>query len=200
MKKKAAKNHIMIDIETLGLSINSVITSIGATRFTMCPDEFSITDKFVRNIPVAHQIDDMRRDVDPDTLAWWVRTDVRQLVRMMSHVDDSVTLGSAVMDLHAFIGETKNLVSVWSNGTDFDIAMLNNICRQRIPNISSGLCNYAIVKDYRTIRNLFGALAENRIASAPSHIGIEDAEYQSKELHAIMSGIIGSMGKDRKFV
>lgn len=111
-------DNVMIDLETLGVTADSMIMSIGAVKFTM---DGYIDDKgFYAICSMAGQ---SRRHINPDTLAWWMKQDA---AAQAIFTDPSrISLEDALHDLKDwYSGSEKALL--WSNGADFDIPMINH--------------------------------------------------------------------------
>jgi len=92
-------HDIMIDLETLGTTADSVILSIGAVRFnldTSCVFD-GLGDTFYQVITIDDQ---SKRHISGYTLAWWMgQSKASQAV----FTDDSCTLNDTLFDLTAWI-------------------------------------------------------------------------------------------------
>lgn len=112
-------DNLMIDMETLGVSVSSPIISIAAVFFDT---DGSVGKKFYRVVDLKSALS--HGQIEPSTLAWWMSQsdDARKIF-----VDPSATsLDLVLSDLDAFIKEEGNSesVKVWGNGPSFDNAIL----------------------------------------------------------------------------
>ena len=113
--------HLMLDLETLGKTCNSVILSIGAVGFSM---DGIVGPEFERFPTVEDQF--TTRKIEWSTIQWWMS---QEQTARMSIVDANrfITLKECLEELNIFC---KNYLDehfrVWSNGASFDIAFLNH--------------------------------------------------------------------------
>lgn len=172
------RKHIMIDIETLGLMPESVILSIGAVCFI--PSQTQISEElYIECDPKQPRV------IDTDTLAWWTK----QSIPVPIH--GTTTLPEALVQLQFFVKNQKehpdDVVEIWANGTDFDIAILYHAYRQF--NIAPGW-KYNSVRDYRTMRKMFPHIPQP--AEIPGkHHALKDAIWQANHLSAILFHLDG---------
>lgn len=126
----------MIDIETLGTRMDSVIMEVAVVGFNRQTGE--IYDKYVSKMNVTEQINNGRR-IYADTLMWWIeRGD--QLRDCLNDKSESVY---KVLQAISFIIGPDDYV--WSKGPEFDIAMLGHIMDQY---------NMTVPWDYRKVRSV----------------------------------------------
>jgi DNA polymerase III epsilon subunit-like protein len=109
----------MLDLETLGVTADATILSIGAVKFNM--DGFIADSAFYAVCSIGSQ---PRRHISGDTLAWWVQQSESAKDIFMAR--DKLTLEQALIDLKHWFGGDHLL---WSNGADFDIPMVNHALR-----------------------------------------------------------------------
>jgi hypothetical protein len=147
--------HIMIDIETLGVDVMSApIIQIGAAAFelegdgpaTGCPAfRLHVDPKSCLRPP-------FNRVIHPDTVAWWAETDPELLVEIMRSREQPLL--NALAELATwFIRIDDGIEGVWSNGANFDVAMLDAAYTQagmRTP------WHYRVVRDVRTMAMIAG--------------------------------------------
>ena len=60
--------HMMVDLETMAVSPNAVVLTLGAVHFN--PYGTGYSDKIYFRINIDDQ-DALNREVDPGTLDWW---------------------------------------------------------------------------------------------------------------------------------
>lgn len=133
---------IMIDIETLGTSKNSVILAIGAVEF----NSTGIVNKFYGQIDPS-SCQDWGLVIDARTVMWWM--DQNDAARKALTSTQGGPLDIVLKDFAAaFKWKGKN---VWANGIDFDLTILEEAFK------AVGLpvpWPYWAKFDYRTIKNL----------------------------------------------
>lgn len=115
---------VMLDLETLGTQPGCVILTLGAVKF----NEYSLKEPgpgLYLRIDADEQIE-RGREVQDDTLAWWLRQaeDVREEAL---GPDDRVSVESMYKQLNRFLVGVDN---IWCQGPVFDIAILENLYRQ----------------------------------------------------------------------
>lgn len=174
--------HIMIDIETLGLRPDAVITEVAAVMWDTKTD--SITHLCnVRNLNVREQMS-MGRTISPGTLSWAVNTrdyEVTQLHTDYSYSDLNLADLRAALKLHVTC-DTDTLV--WSKGVVFDIAKLESLYYN---NPSDVPWTYKQVMCFRTLLRQYNSEDTLNILSAcAKHTAAEDAYDQLTMLRRII--------------
>ena len=160
---------VMLDIETLARSADSVVLTVGAVRFDRMGK--------VVDLPGIHlylDIDEQKaanRAVDPETVAWWdkqnpdIRDDVMRDWGRMPVKD-------ALRELAKYV-ETAN--RVWSQGPLFDIKILEHLYEQ------NGLKSPWRFYKIRDSRTLFDALGDTRTRDTVNlHDALSDSIDQAK--------------------
>lgn len=167
-------NNIMIDLETLGLTADSVILSIGAVKFNptgaICDEAFyTVVD-----------IDDQRdRHINGSTLAWWVKQG--ESAQKVFDAPKKSSLDAALEDLQAFVDHAE--YSVWSNGADFDIPMINHALRTRG---YGPLFKHWNHKCFRTLKGLYPNVPKPPFEGT-QHNALMDAIHQAKWAQALLT-------------
>lgn len=113
---------IMIDLETLATTPNSVILTIAGIRFNYSKDYTGITspydlDYFYCRVDTESQND---RDISDDTVAWWAEQDEDVRIEAFSPMD-RLSLNDA---LTAFNYWATGADRYWANGAAFDFPIL----------------------------------------------------------------------------
>ena len=144
---------IMVDIETLATTPQSVVITIGAIRFDPFKDDREsyegdtiLMDTFYRRIdpvsfdwPTAH--------IDDNTLAWWAQQ-APEVQHEAFTEDDRHPIQEVMRDFHRWCASYDTM---WANGPAFDIVILEEVCRQ----LHRGFpWKYWQVKDTRTVYGL----------------------------------------------
>lgn len=155
------KEKTMVDIESLGLSSNATILSIGAVKFSLdgLGEEFYMVINF-----------DNSREIDAETVKWWMK----QAPEAKSAIFNAEAFPAKIV-LEMFSDFAKDS-EIWGNGSDFDNVVLANAFEQQ------GLkWNHRANRCYRTLKSLVPQFELKRIGV--HHNALDDAKSQA--LHAI---------------
>jgi hypothetical protein len=174
-------DHIMIDIETLGTSVDSAIIAIGAIQFNMYPDSYQEVDKFYATVSLDSNLN-LGRAIDQSTLKWWVDTNAELIWEMLGSDNE---LHHALNGLTWFLC-TNWFSTVWTNGTDFDIAMLKHAYRQCQG--TEPPWKHSVVRDCRTIYKLYGHLVD-RCDNGTAHNALDDCRNQATYLDSVLRAV-----------
>lgn len=166
---------VMVDCETLGTIADSVIMSIGAVRFDLDSDQIDDAG-FYASISIDSNIEWKRR-VQEDTLLWWLK---QPLAAQSVFHEPKQTLESALIELSDWFDGDG--VRVWSNGADFDVAMLAHAFKQVGVEVPWRFWN---VRCVRTYKNLPQAKTVSVKREGTHHNALADAVYQAKLVRAI---------------
>lgn len=164
-EQEQQQSHVMIDIETLGLQINSDIIAIGVVVF----DAHGIIEQheWFCNLQDSH--------VDGNTLQWHLNSNAKFIHNWAEA--EKVALYIALSNLAKVIKPTD---IVWCKSTDFDIAMIRywlNKFGLQTP------WHYRNIRDYRTTANLFPSIAMKE--SYAKHSALNDCMNQAEHLIAL---------------
>lgn len=112
-------DNIMIDMETLGVSMSAPIISIAAVFFDL---DGCIGKTFYRVVELKSALS--YGQVEPSTLAWWMSQP--DGAREIFSDPCAASLEVVLRDLDGFIKAEENfeVVKVWGNGPSFDNAIL----------------------------------------------------------------------------
>lgn len=179
-----AKNHLMLDIETLDLKPTAAVLSIAATFFD--PFTGQLGASFERQINLKSCID-LGLTVDPETIMWWMdqSKEAQDPFRGNSKADDLGGVLSAFSSWVRFFHPGDGVAfSVWGNGKDFDCVIMENAYR------AAGLKSLTPWKfwetvDVRTLVSLAHAAGcEDFKANTPfegiRHNALDDVNHQIK--------------------
>ena len=163
---RSISSHAMIDIETLGTSLESVVVSIGATAFdiqtgTLFAEHYSIVD---RDSCVAIGL-----RVDPNNLEWWKTqpSEVRSVTEAAGR-----PIRDCLLDLSRFV-TTYGCTKVWFYGPEFDESILR-LCYERLK--IDAPWKYWDVMCARTLDFIVPESRPDR--TTPKHNALYDARYQ----------------------
>lgn len=179
--------ELMIDIEALGKSPDSIILTIGAQLFDPTSEhewvEGTVLDPVTRDrIPgelnIRIDVDEQEalgRTTDEDTIAWWAKQSPEAQEEAMG-LEDRFKLADALNQL-VRMAQTcggKRNVRVWSKGPTYDIMMLENAMTQvgiRPP------WEFWNVRDARTVFGLCPSL-DTKKNGPISHRALDDCRKQ----------------------
>lgn len=156
----------MVDLETLAVSPNAVVLSLGAVHF----DPFG--SGHVNELYFKINLDDqdrLNREIDPNTLDWWSKQDMAIMEEAFSS-DNRISLIEAVNLFHKFAWGCQGF---WSHGSSFDLVILENIYRQLNKPLP---WNYWQLRDTRTI---FDLGFDPEMPKESKHDALADAKRQA---------------------
>lgn len=178
----SALTDVMIDFETLGTVADSVILSIGAVKFDLNSDAIE-ENGFYTVLSIDSQLA-AGRVIDENTLRWWMgqSEDARRVFS-----EPTVHLDAALADFHAwFDPELFDKYSVWSNGADFDLPMIQHAFIRGGYEMPWKFWNN---RCFRTLKNLPRAKNIKAPANPIKHHAMFDALTQAKHAQAIWRAI-----------
>lgn len=181
--------NVMVDIETLGTRVGSVVTAIGACMFNergvidgpVCAAGMS--DLYYHTLQIQPQLD-VGMTVDAHTFEWWLQQSAEARSEM-SDGSKKVDPYFAIQDFHKWWPHVDG-VEVWCNGLNFDIPCLEVLFRKC--SLGSDVpWKYNAGRDTRT---LFGAIGIKmgyfKTPEQGKHHALYDAIFQAKETVACM--------------
>lgn len=174
---------IMVDCETLGVVADAVIMSIGAVRFDIDSDEIDDA-AFYASISIDSNLDFKRR-VQESTVVWWMKQSAK--AQEVFH-EPKATLETALCEFSDWINETPGDKIMWSNGADFDIAMLAHAFTQATIDVPWLFWNSRCVRTYKNLPQAKNVKVE-RVGT--HHNALSDAIHQAKQVQAIQRILTG---------
>jgi len=161
--------HFMVDIETLDTIPSAVILSVGACIICAAPELGPIF-----NYRVAVQSQSARTQ-SLNTVLWW---------REQGNCpDDGIIPLYSVLDIFSgYLREQTERPIIWCKGTDFDTAILAHAYTrvgQPIP------WKYNDVRDFRTVKKLFGNQLVVTAQNPNPHDALSDAIFQAQQLYQL---------------
>lgn len=167
--------HVMIDLETMGLSPNAAIVSIGAVHF----DEISVLGSFHVAVSLK-SCADLGLVIDQSTVDWWMKQSAE--ARSSWQREDASTLPDALIQFNRWLEGfgTKRTVRPWGNGADFDLVLLKSAYSVLIADPPWEYYNH---RCFRTVKSLFPVAATPRRGT--HHNALDDAAYQAEHLQSI---------------
>ncbi len=173
--------HIMVDLETLGTTADSVILSIGAVKFDLATGVVD-DNGFYASISVESN-QSWKRRISEDTLLWWLKQDA---AAQQVFFEPKESLETALVQFSDWVGSGD--YHVWSNGADFDLPMLAHAfstCGIELP------WQYYNTRCYRTYKNLPGARNVKLESQGVKHNALADALNQAKNASLIHGALFG---------
>lgn len=152
--------NITFDLETCALCPTAAVMSIGAVVWNDKAEDspFALDDGLEKGVSFYRHVD-LRSSFldgftfDKKTSEWWASQNDKVKKAVLDYDDDPLKpIDCVVDDFFCFIQDTKKEVpakqiNLWSQGTDFDIAILRNICDKYNMEIP---VNYRNFRDHRT--------------------------------------------------
>ena len=158
--------HLMVDLETMAVSPNAVVLSLGAVHFN--PYSTGYSDSLYFRIDIDDQ-DELGREVDPNTITWW-SSQPSEIMEEAFSPDNRIPLVDAIDQFHRFAWGCS---AFWSHGATFDLVILENIYRQLNKPLP---WNYWQLKDTRT---LFDLGQDPEMPQGSKHDALQDAIRQA---------------------
>lgn len=165
---------VMIDIETLGLTPDSVILSIAAVEFDWHTGETGNT--------LYYKIDPNQfgRFDCPKTRSWWSEQDADAFAEAIS---GKMLLGDAIQQFAQF-SNSQNCF--WSQGTDFDFPILEHAMRfYGVPTP----WRYSAKRDTRTVYHVCGFDPKSIEREGTHHNALADCHHQIRCVVAALKRI-----------
>lgn len=164
--RQTPKLDVMIDIETLGTTANSVIATIGAMKFNR-RDRLKPMEEmssFYRRIDID-SCSGKGMITDEETVKWWQNQDEKSRDEIYNPAD-RIPIEQALHELSSFILENPVGESIWAQGPHFDCTILENAYRK---------CNLPVpwkfwaVRDCRTILDIADVRLKDVPGDYPHH-------------------------------
>lgn len=174
-------NDVMIDIETLGLTPDSVILSIAAVEFDRHTSEIG-AESYFRIDP-----NQQNRRIDVGTLKWWLQ--------QMSDVFNESFLGEYPLEyaLHGLSIRVGQDCLVWSQGTDFDFPILCHAFFQHSIHVP---WRYSNKRDTRTVYDVCKFDPRTIERKGEHHDALDDCHHQIRCVCAALNSIKTSCSKE----
>jgi len=180
--------HVMIDMETMGTTVDSAILSIGAVKFDPNKEADFLTDRFYQRVNLESCVF-MGLRMDPSTVMWWMQPERSIARQKLLEEGEGIDLMSAMFGfaqwLTASTEPQPEPIVVWSNGANFDI-MIARSAFLRIGYISAdgdkAPWKFWNERCFRTLKNLV------RLPAKPvAHHALQDAVDQAHSVQAIVA-------------
>lgn len=113
--------HVMLDLETMGLRSDAAIVAIGATAFDFVTK--TLGPSFYAPVDLKSSVD-MGGTMDPSTIGFWLHQSKEAIDTTFPKGAQS--LGQALHEFAGYLTQFGSNVRVWGNGSDFDNVILCN--------------------------------------------------------------------------
>lgn len=172
------KDHLMVDLETLGKGSNAVIIAVGAVLF----DRNGTYEEFYRVVDPQSCVD-IGMQIDVSTVLWWMQQSDEARAAFKRPGDSIRSVLGALSEFLADETQTpRDELKVWGNGATFDNVILGNAYDR------AGLVRpWEFWNDrcYRTVKSLAPDVPMARTGT--HHNALDDARDQA--LHLIRIGV-----------
>jgi exodeoxyribonuclease VIII len=164
----------MIDLETVGTSLDCVIMSIGIVKFN--PKTSGIISKLLLKPTIEDQTEVYNRVIDEGTLAWWAKQSP-DAVEATFNDNDRMSFTDCMEVLYHYCWNQER---VWANGTCFDIVILEHALKQCLTDLpNSAPWQFWNVRDTRSFYEAANVrLKDKKYGTKTTHNAMEDAEHQ----------------------
>jgi exodeoxyribonuclease VIII len=162
-------NDVMIDLETLNTTPDSVILVIAAVKFSRRGKELSKDLPFFYKKVTIQSCLDKGLTISKDTQDWWDKQDPE--IRKEAFGEPRVDLKTALVDFKKWIGKEEY---IWSHGSSFDIVILNEALRR------CGLKSPWKFWNHRDTRTLFdvAGIKNSDLPQGDKHNALADCHRQ----------------------
>lgn len=164
---------VMIDIETLGTTPNSVILSIAAVQFDR--DTGETGSEFLRTIDPDPKRQGRKRC--QETYNWWQQ---QSEAAMQAAFSGTASLHQSLNDLYLWFNDLylwfgPNQIA-WSQGTDFDFGILDHAFRQY--GFADSPWKYNNKRDTRTVYDICDFDPKSIEREGDKHNALDDCKHQ----------------------
>ena len=170
---------VMIDMETLGTSPDSVILAIGACRFNAWKEDEIDDDGFYCVLDINSQTS-AGRHIDENTLRWWL-TQSNEAQKVFFEPNKE-SLDDALQ--HFIDWNDKREMHPWSMGADFDLPMLGHAMHTRGFEIPWQFWNSNCVRTYKKLPGAAEVFAATERLGT-HHNALHDAIHQARAVQRI---------------
>lgn len=143
------KKHVMVDIETMGTDLESIILQVSFEVFAFFSDSRGAA---ITMYPCLQEQVSSGRSSDSDTIGWWIKKNPELFTYLITKSSKAPHFSGVecVSDYFSKLND-KGYV-MWARSPEFDIQMLENLTGVKY--------NYRNKMDVRTIEKLFGGRPE----------------------------------------
>ncbi|MCR9222819.1 MAG: 3'-5' exoribonuclease [Hyphomonas sp.] len=197
--------HVMIDIETLGTGLDSVVTQICAVPFDRKRVYTSLRFNVYLDIDAQQ---DALRTVNGSTFQWWLDQSEEARERLAKGLSSAVSPESALLRMRNWpvVQQSQGLLpagwngfaGIWSKGPAFDLAMIDHLSIEFADGQSPMFGCFRNYRDVRTMEDYVSKAAREDIRLGviglngdAAHDAVWDCMYQAKLVQAAWCAIGG---------
>jgi hypothetical protein len=171
------QNQVMLDLETLGTEVGSIITTIGAVKF----NNKEIVDSFYTKICIEDS-ENAGFKTSASTFLFWMNQEdaARKEIIDCTHKKGAKIISDALFSFSTWMGED---LPVWGNGVLFDNALLSEY--YKVKGFKKPW-SYRSDRCYRTVKNMFPQI-EAEPFQGVKHNSLDDASAQANHLIKILN-------------
>lgn len=173
--------HVMVDLETLSLSRDALILSLGAVKFDPNAERINNIPQFIDAFYVCMDpasATPFKRDIDPSTVGWWL-DDARDEARKALNRSQKIDFASAMEAFSLWFGPEP--LPVWGNAAAFD----NEVLKSAFASLNQPVpWTYKHDRCYRTLKNFAPDVPFPVIGVA--HHALDDASVQAAHTQDIL--------------
>ncbi len=160
---------VMVDVETLGVTSQAAVLSIGAVAFRI--SDHLILSEFEIFIDLQSALDN--GNVDASTLSWWLSQEKNAQDLAFT---GTISAGTAI-DSFLIWYRSQKPKRVWGNGPSFDITLMERLILSRGSTIPWFPWE---IRDVRTIVDIIKPLMERpKNFGGIKHSPLDDAKHQA---------------------
>lgn len=165
-----ALGHVMLDLETMGNSSNSVIASIGAVEFDIKTGETG--REFYERIDIQSCLN-AGLVVNGSTIKWWLGQSDAARAEICKAGDG---LRNVLEKFKSFMG-CLDKVEIWGNGARFDIGILEDAYKATYDEVILPW-DFRMERDVRTLVSFAPNIKEHYPFTGTTHNPIDDCKHQ----------------------
>lgn len=177
-------DNVMLDIETLSTAHNALVLTIGAIKFDKFKNinkDIKKTDSFYRRIVI--DTDNVNFHVDDKTKIWW--NNQEQKVKYEALVNpDRTPLDKALLEFNEWFGKSRY---IWSNGSVFDVVIMENAYKAMSIEVPWKFWN---IRDVRTVMDL-AQVYKSDISIKNPHHALDDCHWQIQAINLSCEKLFG---------
>ena len=180
INSKKIKNF-MIDLETLSTKSNAVICSVGIIEFNI--ETGQNISSFYQVVDIQSCID-LGMNVEGDVIKWWFSQTEQARLELCK---ESKPLQVVLKLINDYMGTDYNNNIVWSNGSCFDITILENAfekCKLISPWV------FRNIRDVRTVVSLLPQIKNSMQFQGIKHHPLDDCKNQIEYLVNTLNHIV----------
>lgn len=119
-------SEVMIDLETMAVSCDAAILTIGAVKFNRYDTNTDINkiNRFYARVDLQSCIDAGLK-VDQNTVKWW-STQPKEVSKEIYSTIDRFSIDRVLEDFTEWYGNKKTTTHIWGHGSHFDIPIMES--------------------------------------------------------------------------